>query len=258
MKGVIKFNAIKLFVLLGLSFCLTMMLLSCTASYKDTQELIDAIELQDTQKVTELLENGVDPNALSGPTNRLLNSFAEYSPIIPLSVACETGNLEIVELLISHGATAAYREEASWSPLASTLFYYQPNDVEIVKLLLENGADIKQEEANWLPVFRASRMTPSVFDAQKSNGTVFSTGYDEETAKGITEIVKCLLGDYDVNDQTRTKTTLLMNAAENGNYALVEYLLSIGADKTLKDYNDKTAYDHATENGFAEIAELLK
>ncbi len=233
-----------------------LMMQACANSYKKSHELIEAIELQDTQKVTALLESGIDPNALPGPADFFLNPIFEYSPKIPLSAACSTGNLEIVQLLISHGATAEYREGAGWSPLVSTLFYYQPNDVEIVELLLENGADIHQEESGWLPVFYASKMIPKVYDAKKSNGTVFFGEYDEETAKGITKIVACLLGDFDINDQTNT--TLLMNAAKAGNSALVEYLLSIGADPNLKDYDGKTAYDFAVENGHKETAELLK
>ena len=39
---------------------------------------------------------------------------------------------------------------------------------------------------------------------------------------------------------------------------MVEMLLSHGADKTLTDANGKTAYDYAVENGYTELAELLK
>ena len=253
-------NNLRTVCCLILSFLLLTMT-ACATSYGKTQDLIDAIEAQDASKVTELLNEGLDPNALSGPSKnifRIINTFAEYSPQAPLAVACSTGNLEIVELLISYGATAEYQEGAGWSPLAETLFYYHPDDLTIVKLLLENGADIKQKEADWLPVFQASRMIPRVYDAQRTNGTVFLEGYDEETANGIVEIVKCLMGDFDINDQTTTKTTLLMNAASVGNYALVEYLLSIGADSTLTDYNGKTAFDHAQEKGYADVAELLE
>lgn len=249
-------NTIKLVGVLVLCFSL-LMTASCKNSYGKVQNLIDAIRAEDIQKVAELLETGIDPNALTGPDNRILNVFSEYSPERPLSVACFIGNLELVELLISYGATAEYQEASGWSPLAETLFYYQPDDVTIVTLLLENGADVTQKEADWLPVFRASLMVPKIYDRQKSNGTVFSSEYDEDTAQGITEIVKCLMGDFDINDQTNTKTTLLMNAASVGNYALAEYLLSIGADPSLKDYNDKTAYDIAVEKGHDNVASLL-
>ena len=249
-------KSLKTLVVVVLFFSL-LLTVSCTASYQKSQKLIEAIEKQDFQKVSALLESGTDPNKLSGPTNRIFNSFAEYSPQSPLSVACSTGNLEIVRLLISHGATAAYQEGTGWSPLVSTLFYYQPNDLEIVQLLLENGADMSQKESGYLPVFHATQMIPKVYDAKMNNGTVFCTEYDEETAKGIVEIVKLLMGEFDVNDQTDTKTTLLMNACANGNYALVEYLLSIGADTTLTDDNGKTAYDIAFEKGYIEIAELV-
>lgn len=223
------------------------------------KKLIQAVENEDVQEVNLLLEKGVNPNTPYGFTNRYVISFLESSPKYPLSVACRTGNLEIVKLLQSYGATPAnWGEYMGWSPLAETLFYYHPDDIQIVQLLLENGADISQKESDWLPAFRASRMYPQKFDPTQANGTVFSTDYDKETANGITEIFKLLLGDLDVNDQTSNQTTFLMNAAMHGNQALVEYLLSIEADASLKDAFGKTAYDYAIENGHAEIAELLQ
>ena len=250
-------TGIRLLCVLVLCSVLLMMA-SCVVAYKQANELIKAIEENDTLKITALLESGVDPNALAGPSNPVLNAWGGGASKRPLSVACATGNLAIVEILIDHGATAEYQEAGGWSPMAETLFYYQPDDIEIIKLLLANGADIAQEEAGWLPVFHASRMYPKRYDAQKSNGTVFLTDYDVETAEGITEIVKLLMGNFDINDQSKNLTTLLMNAASVGNVALVEYLLSIGADVTLTDYNGKTAYDLALQNGHEDVAILLE
>ncbi|MBE6627500.1 MAG: hypothetical protein E7629_01090 [Ruminococcaceae bacterium] len=219
--------------------------------------LINAIEQEDVEEVRRLLEKGADPNEPGGITNPFLRILSETSPDRPLSVACETGNLEVVKLLISYGATVEYQKGMGWSPLAATLREYQPDDIEMVKLLLENGADISQRETGWLPVYRASLMAPKKFDKATATGSVYSTGYDEETAKGITEIVKLLMGDFDINDQDENPTTLLMNAALMGNRELVEYLLSIGADPTLIDARNKTAYDYAVEHGHTEIAEML-
>ena len=96
-------------------------------------------------------------------------------------------------------------------------------------------------------------MSPLKYEGNSKTGV-----YDEEKATGITEVVKLLLmqmEDYDINGSAQT---LLMNAAISGNIALSEYLLSIGADKTLKSSADKTAYDYAIDNGHGELAELLK
>ena len=242
-------------LLIGL--VLVLALLARTLNPISPDRLIDAIKQEDVEEVRRLLEKGVNPNEPGGITNPFLRILSETSPDRPLSVACETGNLEVVKLLISYGATVEYQEGMGWSPLAATLLHYQPDDVEMVKLLLKNGADISQRENGWLPVYRASLMTPKKFDKATATGSVYSTGYDEETAKGITEIVKLLMGDFDINDQDENPTTLLMNAALRGNRELVEYLLSIGADPTLIDAHNKTAYDYAVKHGHTEIAEML-
>lgn len=242
-------------LLIGLALVLALLARALNPISPD--RLIDAIEQEDIEEVRRLLEKGADPNEPDGIRIPLLASLVESSPDRPLSVACQTGNLELVKLLISYGATAEYQKDMGWSPLAATLLYYHPDDIEMVKLLLENGADVSQEGSGEPPVFRASRMIPKKFDKSKANGTVFSTDYDEKTAKGITEIVKLLMGNFDINDQTDYPCTLLMHAARVGNLDLVEYLLSIGAERDLKESTGKTAYDYAVDNGHTEIAEML-
>ena len=241
---------------LFLVVCVVLSVNSC--KNRKTDELFEAIEACDVDTVNELLEAGVDPNTPSSPIRPVLNSFLEYAPKMPLSVACDVGNLEIVELLISYGANVDPVEGTAWSPLESTLFYCQPDDLAIVECLLENGVTISHAEYDWHPAFRASRMTPKVYDALMTNGTVFSSDYDEKTAADITAIVALLMDDFSVNDQSYGGVTLLMNAASVGNLALVEYLLSIQADLTLQDANGKIAYDYAVNNGYFEVAQLLK
>ena len=248
----------KKHLILLVLFLLLSTLLFSSCSYQKSSMLIDAIENEDEDLVEKLLSEGVDPNIPNAPVLQKINCFLENEPELPLAVACKVGNYEIVELLVSHGATASYIENTGWSPLASTLFYYHPDDVKIIKLLLEHGADASLKESGELPVFRASRMIPKVFDSSKSNGSVFSSDYDEASAAGIVEIVKCLMKEDDLNKFSDSGTTLLMHAASSGNVELVKYLISIQADPTLQDSNGKSAYDYAIENGHSEIAELLR
>lgn len=223
----------------------------------DTMRLCDAIEDEDIDKIQSILENGLDPNQTTIPPHRVW-AYWEMSARRPLSVACGTGNLEIVELLIAYGATAEPQKESGWTPLQKTLFSYQPNDVEIVTLLLQHGADPEYIESDRNPVFVAAAMQPRTYDKNKTNGTVFSDEYSEDAAKGITEIVKLLLGDRSVDLRDDDGSTLLMIAAKQGNIVLAEYLITSGCDVELEDDNGKTAYDYAVKHGHTEIAELLK
>lgn len=222
----------------------------------DTKKLIRAIKNDDIHTVKILLDDGVDPNRLDRDPG-LIWTFTETSAVRPLSVACRNGSYEIVKLLIEHGATAEDIDGAGWSPLREALFYYHDNDEEIIKLLLEAGADPTFIEDE-LPVFVAASMAPKVFDETKSNGTVYSTGYDEECAKAITEIVEMLLPqDADINITTDQNETLLMFAVQNENLYLVEYLLTCGCNITIETTHGKTALDYAVEVGNEQLIDML-
>lgn len=246
-------------LLLPISLLLILFLIVCIAfaifSKTDSQKLIDAIEQGETQKVEQLLEDGINPNATNIKPN-VFWSFLETTPQTPLAVACRKGDLGMVELLLKYGATAEYIQGTGWSPLRETLFYYHPDDVEVVKLLLKNGADSNISEDE-LPVFVAADMVPKVYDSSKQNGTVFAGGYDEKTAKGITEIVMILLDERSVNAISKSGETLLIKAVKKENVYLANYLITQGCDATIKDAYGKTALDYAKENGNDKIIELL-
>lgn len=222
----------------------------------DTQKLIRSIEEDDVATVEKLLDNGVDPNRLTAKPSKLW-SFLETSPRRPLSVACDSGNSEVIQLLIEYGATAEVIDDLGWSPLRETIFHFDPDDVEVVKLLLANGADPDAIESDELPVFAAAQMLPWASDPDTSK---YIQEYDEATAKGITEIVILLLGDTSIDDTTysRMDRTLLIHAVVNENLYLAEYLLSQGCDLTITDCHDKTAMDYALESGNEELIALLQ
>lgn len=223
-----------------------------------TEKLIRAITNEDVAQVELLLTEGIDPNRTDVPAGWLLWTFLETSARRPLTIACGTGNLEIVKLLIDYGATAENVPGTGFSPLRQTLFYYHPDDVEMVNLLLENGAQPEDGYEEDI-VFFATKMCPKVYDREMRNGTVFVDGYDETTAKGITEIVVTLLGDRPINSITYAAgKTLLMNAVQQENVYLTEYLLTAGADVSATDRQGKTAYDYAVATNNEEIISLLK
>ena len=88
--------------------------------------LVDAIEAEDCTKVEKMLEDGVNPNVTTtSDIDEFILNIVESSGKRPITVACEVGNLEIVEMLIAHGATAEPTEKGGWSPLRETLFVYQ-------------------------------------------------------------------------------------------------------------------------------------
>ena len=224
--------------------------------YRKSRKLIDAIENNDVIAAEEILVSGQNPDTPSLRPMKIL-SLWEISPELPLAVACRTGNYEMVDLLITHGASANGISGVGRTPLRETLFYFQKDDVEIIQLLLENGVDTGSEN-DLLPVSYAAKMTPKEYDPAMENGTVFKGDYDEAIAQDITEIVLLLLEDRDPNIASGGGTTLLMHAASVGNVYLVNHLLSMGADATLTNRLGETAYDIAMKNGHQEVAFLLE
>lgn len=73
----------------------------------------------------------------------------------------------------------------------------------------------------------------------------------------LSMIKYCIERGNDVNAIDFFKVTPLMLAAFYGNKKVVELLLSLGADKTLKNYWGKTAKDKAIENGHTELYDIL-
>jgi ankyrin repeat protein len=226
-------------------------------SYHNTRKLLEAIKSEDVNTVKELLDEGIDPNKTDVPPSKFW-VLLETSPNRPLSIACDTGNLEIVKLLIEYGATAEPIEGTGWSPLRQVLFYFQPDDVEIVKLLFENGASV--EDGYWEDIVCfAAQMEPRAFDKTKANGTVFIDGYDEMTAKGITEIIDILIMNGGSLDGTNgAGKPILIVSVEQENIYLTEYLLRAGCDASAKDAHGKTAYDYAVQSNNAEIIAILE
>lgn len=77
---------------------------------------------------------------------------------------------------------------------------------------------------------------------------------------GDEKLVKLLI-EYksDVNFRSLSEgMTALMLASKHGFYDIAYILIQNGADKSIKDLEGKTALDHAQENNFTDIAEMLK
>lgn len=225
-------------------------------NHRQTKQLLQAIKSEDIGKVKELLDRGVDPNK-TDVEPILLWSLLETSPNRPLTIACGTGNAEIVKLLIDYGATAEANETTGYSPLRKTLFYFQKDDPEIIDILLQNGAQTNETDAGVEIVFIAAQMSPRVYDKEKANGTVFCSDYDETTAIGITKIVCMLLDERSVDITTNSGETLLMFSVQKENLYLSKYLISAGCDASKADINGNTALDYALKTGNEELIMLL-
>ena len=247
-----KFLLISIIVSAMFLIVVSVILFINDTPYRQSRRLVRNIKEGNYTKVQKLLEDGVDPNY---PTSKpsFLDVIVEHSPDVPLAVACDKNDVEIVKLLIQYGANCDYVEGTGWPAIYELLFYYDATDLELVKILLENGADKFQYDVyyKW-PVFAAAQMRPT------NNLLPYEDRiYEEDIAREITEIVILLSPDEAFDIRGAQDETLLMAAAKAGNLFLVRYLLSKGNSVELRDCWNKSAYDYASENGHTEIAELL-
>ena len=246
----------------ALLFLIVVLSIIFSTPYRNSSALVKAIKKEDCEKVEELLSSGIDPNVTTTSNiSEFILNIVESTGERPLTVACDVGKLEIVQMLIDYGATAEPYDKCGWSPLNQTLLHYQPDDKAIVELLLKHGADINEDNPFGQPIFHAAEMTPKKYDRKEHNRVYYVAGYDAEVAEGITNIVKMLLqyGDFDVNlKSSYDDSTLLIAATKSGNLYLVKYLLAIGCDATAKDIANKTAYDYAVQFNNKDIIALLE
>ena len=199
----------------------------------------------------------------------------------PLEVACMQSNYRMIELLLQKGANPNAPEG-----FRQPLDYAFGSDHEVlfesVKLLVENGADLTlagNGEANADSLLsRHDYLDKASLEA--ANAEVLKTlryiverGASVEPKHAAWKYVSCVVRNenygvlaylfdecgMDVNEVVAPlNKTPLMEAAKLGNLKMVDFLLSYGADKSLKDTGGKTACDYAIENGHTELAEILK
>ena len=202
--------------------------------------LIVAVESRNKQAVEVLLKNGADPNYcpryMNPPIFALLgNTFDETS-------------FEIAEMLFQAGADLNKTNSRTFiNQIALSLAYEKENEKsesrEMILWLLEHGADYDTQNGEligWIVRGHDVQFAKNIIinyhiDLNKQCGNLRSALFWLTTSKHINQ--------EDYSD----------NAIE-----MAEMLLAHGADKTLIDANCKTAYDYAVENGYTELAELLK
>ena len=244
-----------------------------------TRRLISAIRDDNIRKVHRLLKLGVDVN------RRNTYQFIEVVGNYPLSEACITGNIEIIRMLMAYGASV--NPEESWTPLTMACTNYYPDRIEIIKLLIENGADVNRNESGETPIIHLvgysydrksmglgfkeadkgkERETYEIFMLLIENGAeifdVGKHGKDILVSAALHDnllIMKYLVEErhFNVNIISYTGKTPLIYAVSYNLAEMTEYLLSKGADKSIKDTDGKTALDYANEKGYMEIIKLL-
>lgn len=219
------------------------------------------VEADNIETVRVLVEHGADIDTVGGDGYCLLKTAAESgddefarqlllegaSPHVsstgdtPLHAAAGHDNLDIVAMLLQHGADPNAVDVDGWTPLMFA------GSLECVDLLLAAGADIHASDDVNADVAQHHR-DPEILDRFKEAGASllpkpdsYSSLLHAAAEDGDTGLLEYLLGqNADVNVHV-LGITPLMKAAERGNVDVIKRLLSAGADVHARDEDGRTA-----------------
>lgn len=186
--------------------------------YEDTSPLYNAVWHENKDMVKLLLERGAKVNAkvtVEGPPD-------SRDAQTPFLLAVKEGKLELLPLLIKHGANLDARDTKGHTALYAIINHgypmldengkatggtiHHPNAKDTAMLLIENGADLK----------KANR------DAKKDDKTLFHSSVENK----LYYLVKILIDrGFDVNEKGRG---IYMGVRLTGDYTALHYALVLG------------------------------
>ncbi|MEO7674879.1 MAG: ankyrin repeat domain-containing protein, partial [Pyrinomonadaceae bacterium] len=188
-------------------------------SYENRNALVAAVMNEDLDEVKDLISKGKKVNvrdkALEG--------------ISPLHAAVETGNFEIMQILLAYGAKPNIRDYQKRTPL---MMLDEDAEPEMARVLLAYGANIK------------------LVDAEKNAVLHHYAEFDDA------DMVRFLISHgADPNAKNKARRTALMFAAENGSKDTVRALVENGADVHATTKKRQTAWDVADGDAVKAILE---
>lgn len=231
-----------------------------------TNDLIEAAEKGNIEKVKQYIDAGTDVNA------------KKDDGCTALMHAAENGYLNIVKLLVENGADVNVKD--NYNDIALKKAVYNGHK-DIVKYLLDIGTAVDKntpiDYAYALRVHLVDEVNTCLHYAAKVGlvdyvrhfikkganvNAKVSGGFTvlaREITEGYPDVVKLLVENgADVNAKDDYGKTPLMYAAEKGNLDIVKFLVEKGADFKAKDKDEKTALDLAHKAGHSDVVQYLE
>jgi len=172
-----------------------------------------------------LISKGTDPNRVHGSSS-------------PLEAAARNGHPGICELLLAAGAEIDMADSFGRRPLSQAAWN---GHVAVVSVLCEHGANPNLSDSDGYPLHLAVSYAGFVADVEDKAGRII------ELLVKFGSDIDCLCAG----------TSLLMDAAAEGNLKQCTFLRSLGANPLFADPSGKTALDYATENGHRDVVRFL-
>ncbi|CAM2712343.1 unnamed protein product [Rotaria socialis] len=194
---------------------------------RETHVLFDAVNVQDYDRVLDLLQSGVDP-CISDRYGRT-----------PLHVASTKMNAAIAKALIDHGANFNAEDSLGNTPLHLACI---SSRLAIVGILLRAGANLSSTKSRSTPLTIALSRLQSMMNEKR---TIASPEIKAEIIE-VCKIVMPAKKKTQDEQQSNTKKTL--------------FLIRHGQSISNRDYDESSAYRDAglTEQGISQARALHK
>jgi ankyrin repeat protein len=229
-------------------------LVECGAGVLD---IATAAGVGDLDRVKELLVEGTPPKAKGAmpPSPFGWHYDAARAAQLALLIACTAGETEIAEFLLDAGVDPNAPLHQDLTSLHEAAF---GGFADIVELLLSRNADVAVRDRQ----FHATPLAWAEHGGHEDVVALLLKKSDVDLADlvemGRLELVKSRVesAPEEVNGRDGSGAPLRVAAAA-GSLEIVKYLLSVGADSSLRNSQGKSALDWAEENGHGDIAVLL-
>ncbi|AHK15925.1 ankyrin repeat domain-containing protein [Thalassolituus oleivorans] len=256
------------------------------ANKNDSEKLLGAIRLGDANKVEYILDNGSNPNQLltdgstplawavesqnlssvkillkHGAKPNLQNPAATFTP---LSLACQYGHNEIIELLLKAKANINAIDSEGISPFSLCA---GTASSKIIKRMLKMKADIHlSDKKGQTPLMRAA-----AYNKMDTVKLLIKHGahIDQVTNAGFTALffavksgkpeaaLTLLAANADASHIGPENTTLVQLAMYQSNYLIAQELIKRGADLTAFDRNGQQLLHAAVLANQPALVQLL-
>jgi len=200
-----------------------------------------AIEVNDVGITKILIERRASINIAM-----LENINLEYAT--PLFEAVEVGNIDIVKMLLAHGAVV---DDGGFQQQTPAQLAAKKGLMKILQLLLTYGADKEKAIKSAVSGDRVEIVKYLI-----NTGNYSYVGHYVPSATSVKMLKYLLACGANINDRDKIGRTLLHTVVSDCNLRMVQYVLQNGANANIRDFDGNTPLDISIPE--SDIAKYIK